>query len=100
MILYRANLTVLAHLGQAPLGGETPVAFARRAAEPLKNDDFTAFVAAVSDASYGRQPLKREDIDAGLRAYEGFRRALGLKERMRFMWTRVAHGLGDFEKIP
>lgn len=100
MILYRANLTVLAHLGQAPLGGETPAAFARRAAEPLKNDDFTAFVAAVSDASYGRQPLKREDIDAGLRAYEGFRRALGLKERMRFMWTRVAHGLGDFEKIP
>ena len=32
MILYRANLTVLAHLGQTPAGGESPGAFARRAA--------------------------------------------------------------------
>lgn len=100
MILYRANLTVLAHLGQAPMGGETPAAFAGRAAEQLKNDDFAAFATAVSDASYGRQPLKREDIDAGLRAYEGFRRALGLKESARFMWTRIFRGLGDFERIP
>ena len=100
MILYRANLTLLAHLGLAPMGGETPVAFARRAAEPLKNDDFTAFVKAVSDASYGRQPLKRADIDAGLRAYEGFRRALGLKEKIRFTATRITRGLGDFERIP
>jgi len=100
MILYRANLTVLAHLGQAPMGGETPAAFARRAAEQLKNDDFAAFAMAVSDASYGRQPLKRGDIDAGLRAYEGFRKALGLKESARFMWTRIVHGLGDFERIP
>ena len=100
MILYRANLTVLAHLGQAPMGGETPAAFAERASEQLKNDDFAAFATAVSDASYGRQPLKRADIDAGLRAYEGFRRALGLKESARFMWTRVFRGLGDFERIP
>ncbi len=100
MILYRANLTLLAHLGQAPTGGETPVAFARRAAEQLKNDDFVAFATAVSDAGYGRQPLKRGDIDAGLRAYEGFRKALGLKEKIRFTVTRITRGLGDFERIP
>ena len=43
---------------------------------------------------------KREDFDAGLRAYEGFRGALGLKERVRFVWTRIFRGLGDFERIP
>jgi hypothetical protein len=100
MILYRSNLTVLAQLGQAPMGGESPAAFAKRVAGQLQNDDFAAFAAAVSDASYGRQPLKRSDIDAGLRAYEGFRRALGLKERVRFLWTRLFNGLGDFESIP
>lgn len=100
MILYRSNLTLLAHLGLAPAGGEAPAAFAKRVSEQLKSDDFAAFAAAVSDSSYGRRPLKREDIDAGLRAYAGFREALGLKEKCRFAWTRIAHGLGDFEKIP
>lgn len=100
MILYRANLTVLAHLGQAPMGGETPAAFAARAAEQFKNGDFAQFAKAVSDASYGRKALKREDIDAGLRAYRGFVDALGWKERARFAWTRVFKGLGDFERIP
>ena len=100
MILYRANLTVLAHLGQTPAGGETPGAFARRAAEQLGNEDFAAFADAVENASYGRQPLRREDIDAGLSAYEGFREALGLRERIRFTLTRVFRGLGDFETIP
>ena len=100
MILYRANLTVLAHLGQAPMGGETPAAFARRVSEQLKNGDFADFAEAVSDASYGRQPLKREHIDAGLKAYRQFRDALGLKERIRFTMTRIFRGLGDFERIP
>ena len=68
--------------------------------EQLKNDDFVAFATAVSDAGYGRQPLKRGDIDAGLRAYEGFRKALGLKEKIRFTVTRITRGLGDFERIP
>ncbi|MBR3274109.1 MAG: hypothetical protein IKF98_09380 [Clostridia bacterium] len=100
MILYRTNLTVLAHLGQAPMGGEPPVAFARRVSEQLKSGDFAEFAEAVSDASYGRQPLKREHIDAGLRAYRRFRDALGLKERIRFTLTRIFRGLGDFERIP
>ena len=100
MILYRANLTLLAHLGQTPAGGESPGAFARRVAEQLGNDDFAAFADAVENASYGRQPLHREDIDAGLSAYEEFRDALGLRERIRFMLTRVFRGLGDFETIP
>ena len=100
MILYRANLTVLAHLGQAPMGGETPAAFAARAAEQFNNGAFAEFAAAVSDASYGRKPLKREDIEAGLKAYDRFAEALGWKERARFVWIRVFRGLGDFERIP
>jgi len=100
MILYRANLTVLAHLGQAPMGGETPAAFAARVADPFKNAAFAEFAAAVSDASYGQKPLAREAIDAGLKAYDRFVDALGWKERARFLWTRVFKGLGDFERIP
>ena len=100
MILYRSNLTVLACLGHAPLGGESPAAFARRVSEQLKNADFAAFADAVEGASYGRRPLRREDIDAGLRAYGRFRAALGLRERLRLVLIRVFRGLGDFEAIP
>ena len=100
MILYRANLTLLAHLGQTPSGGETPEAFAQRVAGQLKNPDFADFARAVANASYGRQALRREDIDAGLRAYERFRGALGRRERLRFLLTRLTKGLGDFKAIP
>ena len=100
MILYRANLTALSHLGQAPMGGEPPEAFAARVADQFRNGAFARFAAAVSNASYGARPLSREDIDAGLEAYRGFVDALGWKERTRFIWTRVFKGLGDFERIP
>lgn len=100
MILYRSNLTVLSCLGHAPSGGESPAAFARRVSEQLKNADFAAFADAVEGARYGGRPLRREDIDAGLGAYERFRAALGLRERIRFVLTRIFRGLGDFEAIP
>ena len=35
-----------------------------------------------------------------LRAYERFRDAMGLRERLRFTLTRILRGLGDFEAIP
>lgn len=100
LILYRANLTLLASLGQTPTGGETPLAFAQRVSAQLKNPDYAAFVAAVADAAYGRQPLRRSDVEVGRRAYDRFRAALGLRERARFTLTRIFRGLGDFEAIP
>lgn len=100
MVAYRANLTLLSHLGQAPAGGEAPEAFAERAAAQLKNPDYAEFVRAVTNARYGRRPLKRADVELGLRAYRRFAAALSRRERLRFALTRLLRGLGDFEAIP
>ena len=81
MIAYRANLTLLSHLGQAPAGGEAPEAFAERVAAQLKNPDYADFVRAVTSARYGRRPLKRADVEMGLRAYRRFAAALSRRER-------------------
>ena len=100
MILYRSNLTLLAHMGQGPMNAESPEAFADRMNRQFGNGDYDAFVRAVAGAAYGRKPLRREDVECGLRAYEGFREAMGLREKLRFTLTRVFRGLGDFEVIP
>ncbi len=100
MVAYRANLTVLAHLGQTPAGGETPEAFAERVAAQLKNPDYAEFVRAVTGARYGRRPVRRDDVALGLRAYRRFTDALARRERARFALHRVLKGLGDFETIP
>ncbi len=100
MIVYRANLTLLSHMGQTPVNGETPEAFAARAAEQFKNPEYADFVRAVAESSYGRKPLTRADIENGLRAYAGFQSAMGRRERLRFTLTRVFRGLGNFEQIP
>ena len=100
MILYRANLTVLAHLGQAPMGGEAPDAFAARAAEQFGCPDYAVFVSAVTKAGYGRRPFPKEALDAGFAAYRHFLSALGWREKMRFTLTRIRRGLGDFSAIP
>ena len=100
LIVYRANLTALAHMGQTPVNAETPEAFAARASAQFKNPEYAAFVRAVAGASYGKKPLTRADIENGLRAYVGFCGAMGLRERVRFALTRVFRGLGDFEQIP
>jgi len=100
MILYRASLTLLSHLGQTPANGEAPEAFARRVAEALDNPDFVAFSEAVARYRYGRKPLRREDVDGGLAAYRRFEAAMGRRERLRYTLTRITRGLGDFEAIP
>lgn len=100
MVAYRANLTLLMHLGQAPSGGEAPEAFAERVSGQLKNPDYAEFVRAVTGARYGRRPVKRQDVELGLRAYRGFTKALGRSERLRYALHRVFKGLGDFEAIP
>ena len=100
MIAYRANLTLLNHMGQAPVSGEAPEAFAQRVSKQLDNPDYAAFVRAVTLSRYGRRPLKKEDIQAGLRAYLVFEKGMRRSERLRFGLTRVFRGIGDFESIP
>ena len=100
LILYRANLTLLAHLGMTPGGGEAPASFARRAAEQFKNPHYAPFVEAVTAASYGRQPASRADVQRGLRAYDSFKVCLSRRERLRFIRTRIFHGLGSYDAIP
>ena len=100
LIVYRANLTALAHMGQTPVNGETPEAFAVRVSAQFRNPEYAAFARAVAGASYGKKPLIRADIENGLRAYVGFRAAMGRREKLRFALTRVFRGLGDFEAIP
>ena len=100
MIAYRANLTLLSHMGQSPVNGETPEAFAARVAKQFDNPDYAAFARAVSAAAYGRQKLAKSDVESGLRAYAGFAGAMGWREKLRFALARVFRGLGDFEVIP
>lgn len=100
MILYRANLTALARLGQAPVNGETPDAFADRVAKQLKNPDYAAFARAVSLRRYGRRPLEEADLAAGRKAYGRFVKGMSRREALRYALTRVRRGLGDFENIP
>ena len=100
MIAYRANLTLLSQMGQGPVNGETPEVFARRVADQFDNPDFECFTQAVTLNRYGNRPIRRGDIDAGLRAYRIFKRSMSRLERLRFGLTRVFRGLGDFETIP
>ena len=100
MIAYRANLTLLGHVGQYPQSGESPEAFAQRVSKELENPDFEQFVRAVTLGRYGGKPIRRDDVEAGLRAYERFEQGMRRSERVRFTLTRVFRGLGDFEQIP
>ena len=100
LIAYRANLTLLSQLGQAPASGETPDAFAQRVARQYNNPDFANFARAVSYSRYANRPLRKDDVEAGLRAYERFARGLRPIDRLRYTLTRVFRGLGDFEAIP
>ena len=100
MIAYRANLTLLAHMGQYPQNNESPEAFAQRVSKELDNPDYAAFVHSVTLGRYGGRPIKRADVEAGLRAYERFGKGMGRMERARFLLTRIFRGLGEFEQIP
>lgn len=100
MILYRANLTLLAHMGQGPLNGESPEVFARRIAAQFEGTDFERFVDGVTMGCYANQPIGSETIMAGRRAYSAFMAAMRPVEKMRFALTRIFRGLGNFESIP
>ncbi|NLD59671.1 MAG: hypothetical protein GX647_08475 [Clostridiales bacterium] len=101
LVIYRALLTLLSKAGQAPLGGEEPEAFAKRAcAGNFANPDFEEFSRFVALSRYARRGLSAADLETGLRAYRRFRKKLKLFERLRFDAGRVLHGLGDTEAIP
>ena len=100
LIAYRANLTLLSHIGQQPQSGETPDAFAQRIGREYKNPDFAEFVRALLRSRYGGRPMKKESVEIGLRAYRRFLNGLSPIERLRFAITRIMRGLGDFENIP
>ena len=100
MIVYRASLTLLSHMGQVPQGGETPEAFVERVSKELSNPDYADFARAVTLNRYGGRPMKRADVDVGLRAYRRFKNGMRPMERVRFTATRILRGLGDFEAIP
>ena len=100
MILYRANLTLLAHMGQGTLSGESPEAFAERITAQFANADFAYFVSGVSMNIYAGRPIGSEIIMAGRRAYAVFMSAMRPMEKLRFTLTRIFRGLGSFESIP
>lgn len=100
MIAYRACLTLLGHVGQYPQNGESPEAFAQRVARELDNPDFEAFTRAVTLGRYGGRPIRRDDVNTGLKAYRRFESGMSRAERARYLLTRVFRGLGDFEQIP
>lgn len=100
MILYRANLTLLSHMGQGALSGESPEAFAKRISGQFGNEDFAFFVKGVSMSVYAGKNVDREVIAAGRRAYTSFEKSMRPMEKMRFVLTRVFRGLGSFEAIP
>ena len=101
MILYRSTLTLLQQLGQTPLSGETPEAFAARLGESgLASDNLQTFVRAIAMNRYAGKPLDKTALSAGARAYRDLERKLGRVERLRFALRRLTRGLGDFEAIP
>lgn len=100
MILYRANLTLLAQLGFAPQGGETPQAFAARVCAALPNPAYEAFAADVACSRYSGRNVNRECIAAGREAYLVFLHGMRRLERLRYHLRRALHGLGSFERIP
>jgi len=100
MILYRADLTLLSHMGIGPLSGESPEAFAHRISPQFSNDDFERFAQAVSLCVYAGKPIDRDIVMTGRRAYGVFLSAMRPLERLRYTATRFFRGLGNFEAIP
>lgn len=100
LILYRSILTLLAQMGQAPMSGETPGAFARRVDAQMKNPEFVAFADAVALSTYSRAGVTKQAVDSGRKAYRAFEKSMKRNERLRFIMTRLVKGLGEFESIP
>jgi len=100
LVLYRANLSLLSQLGVVPLNGETPSAFAARAAAALPNDYYAEFVSDVAVSRYSGKPLAKKTVDLGAAAYTAFLGGMRRSERLKYCIRRVLRGIGDTESIP
>lgn len=100
LILYRANLNLLARMGLAPGNGETPDAFAARVTAAIPNADYAEFVSAVAVSRYSGRPLTKQSVDAGARAYASFLQGMSRMERLKYHLGRLLRGFGDTENIP
>lgn len=100
LILYRAILTLLAQQGQVPCNGETPRAFAQRAALIASNREFERFAAALADSCYSGRAIAPDAVAAGRNAYLRFMSAMRRGERLRFRVRLMFRGIGDVEHIP
>ena len=100
LILYRSILTLLLCSGQAPVNGETPMAFAMRMSRNPENPDFVEFSGRLTLNRYAGRAVDEEATALGLRAYLMFKNNMRRGEKLRFTIRRVLHGLGDFSAIP
>lgn len=100
LVLYRAMLTLLAQLGQVPLSGETPQAFAQRATLNMPNRDFERFAAALARSCYSGRDLSEGTVETGKSAYRQFLNAMRRSERLRFRLRCMFRGIGDVQRIP
>ncbi|MBQ3574100.1 MAG: hypothetical protein IJA26_00385 [Clostridia bacterium] len=100
LILYRANLTLLSRMGHAPLNGETPAAFARRATAAVPNEAYPEFVNDVVTSRYSGKPIAKKTVDLGVQAYTAFLGGMGRMERLKYHLGRMLRGIGDTENIP
>ena len=100
LVLYRGILTLLLQAGLVPQNGETPEAFAIRVAQVMPNPAYEAFVSEVVRSRYSGQPVTREALEAGRRAYAVFLNSMRRSERLRYHLRRMLRGIGDLENIP
>ncbi len=100
LLLYRANLTLLARMGHVPLNGETPAAFAARVTAAIPNESYPEFVNDVAVSRYSGKPLTRKTVDLGVTAYTAFLAGMGRMEKLKYHLGRMIRGIGDTENIP
>ena len=100
LLLYRANLTLLARMGHVPLNGETPSAFAARVTAAIPNDSYPEFVNDVAVSRYSGKPLAKKTVDLGAASYTAFLAGMGRMEKLKYHIGRMLKGIGDTENIP
>ena len=100
LILYRANLSLLARMGHVPQNGETPAAFAARITAAIPNEAYPEFVNDVAVSRYSGKPLAKKTVELGVRSYEAFLSGMGRMERLKYHLGRMVRGIGDTENIP
>lgn len=101
LIWYRALLTLLARRGLTPEGGESPAAFAARAAD--QGDvprDFVLFARVIEAMQYANRTPDETGIRLGEALYNALIDKMDRRERLKWSWDCLRHGSGDTRQIP